>query len=225
MLRQSGVVEQRLGDAAAALNQWEEARHHMAASLAVDEALLKREPESLELQRDLGTDYSRVGAVGFILGEHAEALAAHERALALRTRLALADPTDTRTQDDKAESELYLAQSLMALGRASEAQAAASRAIAALRELVERDSDNARMRSSLANALALSVRFEAATGQRESALVRIAETRRIRQEIAKDHPDFSLSPERLAELDSLEAAIRTGRTLPVATTGMDPWRN
>ena len=225
LLRQTGVVEQRLGDAAAALNQWSEARQHMAASLAVDEALLQREPTSLELLRDLGTDWSRVGAVAFILGEHREALNAHERALALRTRLTLADPSDTRSQDDKAESELHLAQSLMALGRSREAQAAASRAITAMSELVERDSDNARLRSTLANALALAVRIDAATGRRASALSHIAEARRIRKEIGRDHPDFSLAPERLTELDSLESAIRAGRALPVVTTGMDPWRN
>ena len=148
-----------------------------------------------------------------------------ERALALRTRLALADPTDTRTQDDKAESELYLAQSLMALGRASEAQAAASRAIAALSELVKRDSDNARMRSSLANALALSVRFEAATGQRESALARIAEARRIRQEIATIIRISAFRPSAWPISMRSRPRYAQGAPLPVATTGMDPWRN
>ncbi len=225
LLRQAGVVEQRLGDAAAALSQWPQARRHMAASLAVDEKLLKHDPTSLELQRDLGTDWSRVGAVAFILGEYREALSAHQRALALRTRLALADPADARTQEDRAESELHLAQSLMALGRAPEARAAALAAISALSELVERDSDNARLRSSLANGLVLLARFEAAAGERASALARVAQAGRIRRDIVTAHPDFSLSPQRLSELDALEAAIRAGRALPVAATGIDPWSN
>jgi tetratricopeptide (TPR) repeat protein len=43
--RQVGVVEQRLGDAAAVRGDWPRARLHHAASLAADEALLRREPE------------------------------------------------------------------------------------------------------------------------------------------------------------------------------------
>jgi non-specific serine/threonine protein kinase/serine/threonine-protein kinase len=225
LLRQTGVVEQRLGDAAAAMNQWPEARRHLAASLAVDEALLKGEPTSQDLQRDLGTDWSRVGVVAFILGEHREALNAHERALALRTRLAVADPNDARSLIDKAESELYLAQSLMALGRTRESRAVVSTASASVSRLVERDPDNARLSSTLVSVWVLSARIDAVTGHRASALDHITEARRLRKKISRDHPDFRLAPERLAELDALEAAVRTGSALPVITTGMDPWRN
>ena len=66
--RQVGVIEQRLGDAAAVRADWQRARLHHGASLAADEELLRGEPGSLELQRDLGTDLSRVGAVAFMLG-------------------------------------------------------------------------------------------------------------------------------------------------------------
>ena len=124
---------------------------------------MRREPGSLELQRDLGTDLSRVGAVAFMLGQHGDALSAHQRALELRQRLALADPGDARAQDDAAESHLQTAQSLAALGRTREAQGMAVTAVQGWRELAERDPDNARMRSSLANALVALGLCEAAT--------------------------------------------------------------
>ncbi len=225
LLRQAGVIEQRLGDAAAAQSQWPEAHIHMAASLAVDDALLQREPDSLELQRDLGTDWSRVGAVAFILGDHRESLAAHEKALDLRTRLALADPDDARAMEDRTESEVHRAQSLMALGRGPEAHAAAQLALRDSSVLARQDPDNVRLQSSLASALALLGRIEAEVGERESALAHIAEARRILEATARDHPDYSLSPERLVELSALEAAIRSGGTLPISMTGLDPWRS
>lgn len=225
LLRQTGVVEQRLGDAAAALGQWPEAKRHHAASLAVDESLLARDPESLELQRDLGTDWSRVGALAFILGEPEEALAAHERALAIRMRLAQADPDDARAQEDTAESELHRSQSLMAVGRPHEARASAALAVGGLGELVKRDPDNVRLRSSLANALAQLGRLEASGGHHASALAHVGQARQLREALARDHPEFSPSHERLAELDALEGAIRAGRAPPMAATGMDPWSN
>jgi non-specific serine/threonine protein kinase/serine/threonine-protein kinase len=219
--REVGVVEQRLGDAAAVREDWQQARVHHTASLAVDEALLRREPSSLELQRDLGTDYSRVGAVAFMLGEHQEALAAHQQALALRQRLTLADPTDARAQDDAAESHLQNARALAALGRVREAQVEASRATPAGRGLVQRDSGNARLRASLANGLVALGRCEAIAGRRESALSRIAEARAIRAQLAADSPDFKLTETAVAALETLDAAIRAGRapssTLDVAS--------
>jgi non-specific serine/threonine protein kinase/serine/threonine-protein kinase len=223
--RQVGVVEQRLGDAAAVRGNWLQARLHHRASLAADEALLLREPGSLELQRDLGTDLSRVGAVAYMLGEHREALDAHQRALELRKRLALADPGDARAQDDAAESYLHSAQSLAAAGRMREARAVASLATDGWRGLAERDPDNVRMRGSLANALAALARCEAATGQTDSALSRIAEARQIRLDLTAAHPDFKLADDALTTLDTLEAAIRTGRALPNKMAFVDPWQN
>jgi tetratricopeptide (TPR) repeat protein len=220
--RQIGVVEQRLGDAAAAQSNWQVARTHNRASLAVDEALLSRDPDSLELQRDLGTDWSRVGAVAFMLGQHKEALAAHEQALALRTRLALADPTDARAQDDAAESHLHRAQSLASMGRVNDARDAASLATDGWRKLVQQDPDNARLCSSLANALAALARCEAVAGQHAAALSGIAEARGIRVRLARDHPDFKAPPQALARLDELEAAIRAGRK-PSTAVFVDAW--
>ncbi len=220
--RQIGVVEQRLGDAAAAQSHWQAARTHHRASLAVDEALLRRDPGSLELQRDLGTDWSRVGAVAFMSGQHKDALAAHDQALALRTRLALADPTDARAQDDAAESHVHRAQSLAALGRVNDARDAASLATDGWRKLVRQDPDNTRLSSSLANALAALARCEAMAGQRASALSRIAEARSIRVRLAKDHPDFKAPPQALPRLDELDAAIRAGRE-PSNAVFVDAW--
>ena len=55
-MRQMGVVEQRLGDAAAEIGDWQRAVEHHAASLAVDRELARRSPDNIEIQRDLGTD-------------------------------------------------------------------------------------------------------------------------------------------------------------------------
>jgi len=225
LMRQAGVVEQRLGDAAAARADWQQARVHHGASLAADEELLRLEPGSLELQRDLGTDLSRVGAVAFMLGQHADALAAHHRALELRQRLALADPGDARAQDDAAESHLQIAQALAALGRTREAQANAVIAVQGWRSLAERDPDNARMRNSLADALVALGRCEAAIGERESALSRLAEARRIRKGLSSDNPDFKLADDAITGLDVLSAQIRAGNVPPGNIAFIDPWQN
>ena len=209
--RQVGVVEQRLGDAAAARGDWQAARSHHSASLAVDEELLRRDPDSLELQRDLGTDWSRVGAVAFMQGEYKAALAAHQQALQLRARLALADPGDARAQDDAAESHLQSAQALASLGRMSEARDAALLATESWTSLVQRDPHNARLRASLAGALAALGSCEASTGQRELALAHIAEARVIRVQLSADSPDFRMNHEAFAGLDALEATVRAGR--------------
>jgi tetratricopeptide (TPR) repeat protein len=225
LMRQVGVVEQRLGDSAAVRADWQQARLHHGASLAADEELLRREPGSLELQRDLGTDLSRVGAVAFMLGEYDDALAAHQRALELRQRLALADPGDARAQDDAAESYLQTAQSLAALGRMREAQVDAMLAVQGWRGLAELDPENARMRSSLANALVALGRCEAATGERTSALSRVDEARRIRKDLSSDSPDFKQADDAITGLDALYAQIRAGEVPPGHVAFIDPWQN
>ena len=225
LMRQVGVVEQRLGDAAAVRADWQQARLHHGASLAADEELLRLEPDSLELLRDLGTDLSRVGAVAFMLGEHVDALSAHQRALELRQRLAFADPGDARAQDDAAESHLQMAQSLAALGRMREAQLEAVIAVQKWRGLAERDPDNARMRSSLANALVALGRCEAALGDRTSALLASAEARRIRMDLASGNPDFKLPDDAITGLDALDAQIRAGNIPPSHIAFIDPWQN
>jgi non-specific serine/threonine protein kinase/serine/threonine-protein kinase len=225
LMRQVGVVEQRLGDAAAIRDDWTQARVHHGASLAADEALLQLEPRSLELQRDLGTDLSRVGAVASMLGQHRDALAAHQRALELRTRLALADPGDARAQDDAAESYLQAAQSLASLGRMREARESAWLASNGWRGLTERDPENARMRSSLSNALAALGHCEAAIGERTAALAHIAEARAIRRALASNNPDYKLADNAFSGLDGLEAQIRAGKALPANVAFVDPWQN
>jgi non-specific serine/threonine protein kinase/serine/threonine-protein kinase len=224
LMRQVGVVEQRLGDAAAVRGDWQQARLHHGASLAADDALLLREPGSLELQRDLGTDLSRVGAVAFMLGQHRDALAAHERALELRQRLTQADPGDARAQDDAAESHLQIAQSLAAVGRLTEAQSAAVLAMQGWRDLAERDPDNARMRSSLANALVALGRCEAAAGKRAAALAHVAEARHIREGLATGNPDFKQADDALTSLDALDTQIRAGASIGNVAF-VDPWQN
>jgi non-specific serine/threonine protein kinase/serine/threonine-protein kinase len=224
LMRQTGVVEQRLGDAAAMRRDWQQARLHHGASLAADDALLLLEPGSLELQRDLGTDLSRVGAVAFMLGQHREALAAHQRALELRERLSMADPGDARARDDAAESHLHVAQSLANLGRAREAAAEAVLAMERWRSLADTDPDNARMRSSLAGALAALGRCEAVLGMKTSALARIAEARRIRMALTEHSPDFSQASDAITSLDALDAQVRAGAIPSGNVAFVDPWQ-
>ena len=160
-----------------------------------------------------------------MLGQYREALAAHERALELRKRLAVADPGDARAQDDAAESHLQIAQSLAAMERMAEAREAALLAMEGWRDLAERDPDNARMRSSLANALTALSRCEAATGKRDSALTHVAEARQIRAALVAGNPDFRQAEDALSELDTLEAQIRAGGPLTDNVAFVDPWQN
>ena len=160
-----------------------------------------------------------------MLGQPADALAAHHRALELRQRLALADPGDARAQDDTAESFLQTAQSLAALDRMPEARVAAATAVQGWRGLAERDPGNARIRSSLANALVALGRCEAAMGQRSQALARVDEARRIREELASRNPDYKLADDAITGLDGLRAQIREGSVPPGHIAFIDPWQN
>jgi tetratricopeptide (TPR) repeat protein len=146
-----------------------------------------------------------------MLGEHKEALAAHEQALKLRTRLALADPSDARAQDDASESHLQVAQALTNLGRIRDAVAEVALATEGWRDLVQRDPSNVRLRASLANGLAAMGRCDALIGRRGSALSRIAEARAIRMQLAADSPQVSMNQAAIAELDSMDAAVRAGQ--------------
>ena len=92
------------------------------------------------------------------------------------------------------------------------------------RGLAERDPDNARMRSSLANALTALGRCEAATGKRDSALTHVAEARRIRAALVAGNPDFKQADDALTGLDTLEAQIRAGGP-PSDIAFVDPWQN
>jgi tetratricopeptide (TPR) repeat protein len=160
-----------------------------------------------------------------MLGQHDDALAAHHRALELRQRLALADPGDARAQDDAAESHLQIAQSLAALGRVREAQVEAVLAVDGWRGLAERDPDNARMRSSLANALVALGRCDAALGKRTSALAHIEEAGRIRKDLSSGNPDFKQADDAITGLDALHAQIRAGNVPPDHIAFIDPWQN
>ena len=120
---------------------------------------------------------------------------------------------------------MQIAQSLAALGRMHEAQAEAVIAVQGWRDLAERDPDNARMRSSLANALVALGRCEAATGERTSALSRLAEARRIREDLASGNPDFKLADDAITGLDELNAQIRAGNVPASNIAFIDPWQN
>ena len=81
------------------------------------------------------------------------------------------------------------------------------------------------MRSSLANALVALGRCEAATGKGTSALSRLAEARRIRQDLLSGNPDFKLADDAITGLDALDAQIRAGNVPPGHIAFMDPWQN
>ena len=200
-IRQTGVVEQRLGDAAAEAGDWARAVEHQAASLAVDRELAMRLPEDIEIRRDLGTDLSRLGVTQLTRGAAAEALASHREAIQLRATLLAEDPQDARALDDLAESRHEAGKALAALGRGSEAESEIDAALALRRDLASRDPSNARWGDSLASVLTTRGDIETRRRRPAAAQAAIAEAIAIRRRLASESPDFASNLAALADLE------------------------
>ncbi len=211
-IRQVGVAEQRLGDAAAETGDWPRAVEHHAASLAVDRELARRAPDDAEIRRDLGTDLSRLGVAQLSAGAAAEALASHREAVRLRAALLAGDPLDARAGDDLAESRFEAGRALEALGRTAEAATEIAAAVEQRRALIARDPGNARWRDALASVLATRAEVEARRGDRVAAAATLAEALAIRRRLATESPDFASN--RVA-LETLERGL-VRRGLPAA---------
>ncbi|MEO8504560.1 MAG: serine/threonine-protein kinase [Acidobacteriota bacterium] len=209
-IRQTGVAEQRLGDAAAEAGDWGRAVEHHSASLAVDRQLAARRLEGTEgtegvadaeLRRDLGTDLSRLGDDQARRGFAAEALELHREAIRFRETLLGEESGDARAADDAAESHLEAAKALVALGRHTEAIREASTAVGRWRGLVDRDPSNALWRDSIASALTVRADAESRVGDRRSAAATWAEVLAIRRRLLTDTPDLASNREALAKLE------------------------
>ena len=200
-IRQTGVVEQRLGDAAVEAGDWPHAVEHQAASLAVDRELASRLPNDIEIRRDLGTDLSRLGVSQLMRGSAGEALTLHREAVRLRAALLADDPQDARARDDLAESRYEASKALAALGRIPEAADELAAAVGLRRELVARDPENARWEDALASVLATRAELEARSGKPGAAQATLAEALVIRRHLATASPDFASNRAALAELE------------------------
>ncbi|MEO8195951.1 MAG: serine/threonine-protein kinase [Thermoanaerobaculia bacterium] len=200
-IRQTGVVEQRLGDAAADAGDWPRAIEHQAASLAVDRQLALRLPNDIEIRRDLGTDLSRLGVSQLMRGDADEALTSHREAIRLRSALLADDPQDARAQDDLAESRYEAGKALATLERSPEARTEITAAIALRRDLVARDPDNAHWEDSLASVLAMLAEIEARGGEDGAARAALGEALAIRRHLATARPDFASNRTALADLE------------------------
>ena len=206
--RQIGVVEQRLGDAAAEAGDWSRALGHHGSSLAVDRELAARASGDAEVRRDLGTDLSRLGADYAAQGRAAEALAYHREAIELREALLRAEPEDARALEDAAESRFQAGRVLFALGREREARDEISFAIERWRTLAERDGGNARWQDELAGSLTQLGEVELAHGGRDAAARALNEALEIRRRLAAASPDFAGNR---AALEALAANLQRRR--------------
>jgi non-specific serine/threonine protein kinase/serine/threonine-protein kinase len=201
-IRQSGVVEQRLGDAAAERQEWPLALAHHEASLAIDQELAVRSPADAEIRRDLGTDLSRLGVDFAALGRAPAALAQHRGATDLREALLAEEPEDARALEDAAESRFETGRTLQALGRPQEAVGEIALAIERRRALVRLDPGNARWQDSLAASLATLAEIEQSRGNPAAAARAFDEALALRRELARSSPDFAGNRSALLALES-----------------------
>ncbi len=212
VVRQVGVVEQRLGDAASDLGNGRQALAHHSASLAVDRALAARHPDDLEIQRDLGTDLSRLAVDQRLWGSAAQELALHEEASRLRERLLAEEPDDARAAEDAAESRLEVGKALGALGRNLEAKREIAVAVLRIRGLIARDPRNVRWKDALASALTTLAEIEAPEGDRgdrTAAGTAFAEALAIRRRLLSESPDLAGNRAALADLErKVESGVR-----------------
>jgi non-specific serine/threonine protein kinase/serine/threonine-protein kinase len=190
-VRQVGVVEQRLGDAASEVKNGRQALAHHSASLAVDRTLAAQHPDDREIQRDLGTDLSRLAVDQRLWGSAAQELSLHQEASRLREKLLAEEPDDARAAEDAAESRLEVGKALGALGRTAEAKHEIALGIQRLRSLTARDPENARWRDSLASALVNRAEVEARSGDHPAAGTALAEAVAIRRRLLADSPELA----------------------------------
>ncbi len=210
-IRQVGVVEQRLGDAAAERGEWPLALAHHEASLAIDRELAGLLPDDFEVRRDLGTDLSRLGADYAAQGQAAEALARHREAIELRELLLRAEPADARALEDAAESRFEAGKVLFTLGRHREAVVEVGIAIERRRRLAALDAGNARWQDSLAAALTTLGELELARGGGDSAGRALEEALTIRRRLALSSPEFAGNRSALATLEKGPSVPRADR--------------
>lgn len=223
-VRQLGVIEQRLGDAAADAADWEGALEHHRASLEVDRQLAARNPGDAEVRRDLGTDLSRLGVDQSKLGRLTEALAQHQEAAKLREALLAEEPQDARALEDAAESRLQTGLALSRLGRTPEAVGEISVAIERWIALSERDPRNARWRDVLAGALTTLGAVEIERGARNAAAASLERALAIRTRLAVESPEFASNRSALAALETALTILRAGRAGADLRAALAAWR-
>ena len=107
-------VEDLIGDALVTQGNLAAALAVYQESLAVAERLVKANPNSPLLQRDLSVGYEKVGNVQATLGNLAAAFKSYQDGLAIALRLPQANPNDARAQRDLSVSYLHVGDVLLA---------------------------------------------------------------------------------------------------------------
>ncbi len=223
-IRQIGVVEQRLGDAAAHGADWQRALEHHGASLAIDRQLAQLRRDDAEIRRDLGTDLSRLGVDYVKLGRAAEALVQHHQAVQLREALLAEEPLDARALEDAAESRLQVGGVLARLGRTADGVAQIAIAVERWSALSERDPDNARWRDVLAGSLTTLAAVELDRAERGAASQALEQALSIRRRLAVESPDFAANLDALAALEKAVKNLRAGQAAPKVSVELAAWR-
>jgi eukaryotic-like serine/threonine-protein kinase len=105
-----------IGDRVGALQSYQH-------SLAIRKALAASGPPDPALQRDLATNYERIGDVSLITGNPGEALTNYQESYAIRKELLAANPNDREARRDFATSCQRSAMALSLTGKLDEANA------------------------------------------------------------------------------------------------------
>jgi serine/threonine protein kinase len=215
--RQLGVVEQRLGDAYTELARPADAIEPFRRSLAIDEELLARDPDSAELQRDLSTDAMRLAVAYQANQRTGEAFGELERARKLRQALYDADPRDVRIVVDLIESLRFLARAQVERGDQAAATRGAAQALALARNLAAGDPGNLRDQNVLAEALESNAEVAARVGDCRLARQDAQEAVDQRQALARQAPDNATNR---SALEKLLEARRAGRLVANLDPGL-----
>jgi eukaryotic-like serine/threonine-protein kinase len=141
-----GRMLSRTGRNAAAVTAMSELRTRV-------EAKALSNPESTELQGELGRLSLALGEILTEAGDLPAALAAHEKALAIRQKLADGNPKVSEYRDDLASSCTKIADAVRTLGRPAEALEGCERAIAIRQSLIQEEPKSTIYRSHLASSL------------------------------------------------------------------------
>ncbi len=128
-------MEAGLGNRGTALDQY-------GRGQALVQALIARDPENAEWQRDLSVSYDRVGDISAARGDRDGALKAYEGGLEIAKRLAATDPANVEWQRDLAISNERLGDMAAEAGNAGEAVAGFERALSVYETLVARLGDH-----------------------------------------------------------------------------------
>jgi tetratricopeptide (TPR) repeat protein len=155
-IRLRGIAYERLGTVHLALDDLDAAHDAYVRSLALREALARRDPSSTNVRRDVGVAHEKIGEVLRAQERLPEALTAFETALAVYRDLFEADSLNVQARQTLAIGHLHLGDVLggaaPSLGDPGAARPHLTRAVALLQTVADDDPANAQAQALLEEA-------------------------------------------------------------------------